>query len=161
MSRRMASSIYFPVPPRRNMTLPHYSSTLPSAVQEKMNRRAQSRAWFIPVAMPIPGVRTRNLRLWILNPHRLHQSSISKFGSKRGSFVLLLAFAILVFVTFALAKRFGTEEKKWPAPFMDPPSLVYKREDLQRIWFWEIESGHYPSRRKRACLIVCRFSCSF
>ncbi|KAK0245597.1 glycosyltransferase family 32 protein [Armillaria nabsnona] len=148
MSRRMASSIYFPVPPRRNMTLPHYSSTLPSAVQEKMNRRAQSRAWFIPVAMPIPGVRTRNLRLWILNPHRLHQSSISKFGSKRGSFVLLLAFAILVFVTFALAKRFGTEEKKWPAPFMDPPSLVYKREDLQRIWLWEIESGHYPSRRK-------------
>ncbi|KAK0198216.1 glycosyltransferase family 32 protein [Armillaria mellea] len=144
----MASSIYFPVPPRRNMTLPHYSSTLPSAVQEKMNRRAQSRAWFIPVAMPIPGVRTRNLRLWILNPHRLHQSSISRFGSKRGSFVLLLAFAILVFVTFALAKRFGTEEKKWPAPFMDPPSLVYKREDLQRIWLWEIESGHYPSRRK-------------
>lgn len=54
-----------------------------------------------------------------------------------------------VFTTFALAKRFVTEEKTWPAFTGDPPTLVFKREDLQRIWSWEIASGHYPSRRRR------------
>ncbi len=144
------ASVYFPAPRRQH--LPQYSSAsvLPSAVQEKMSRRtSQTRAWFVPVVMPIPGVRTRVLRLWVLNPQRLHQSSISRFGYKRGSFLLLLAFFSLVLTTWALAKRFGTEDKKWPAPFMDPSTLVFKREDLQKIWLWEIESGHYPSRRKR------------
>lgn len=135
----------------RRQHLPQYSptSTLPSAVQEKMSRRGQARPWLIPFAVPIPGVRTRVLRLWVLNPHRLHQSSIARFGYRRGSLVLLLGFCSLVLAAWALAKRFGTEEKKWPAPFMDPPTLVFKREDLQKIWLWEIESGHYPSRRKR------------
>ncbi|KAK1232320.1 hypothetical protein PQX77_004571 [Marasmius sp. AFHP31] len=27
------------------------------------------------------------------------------------------------------------------------PTLVFRREDLQRIWHWEIASGHHPSRR--------------
>ncbi|KAF9022949.1 hypothetical protein BDZ89DRAFT_956120 [Hymenopellis radicata] len=143
------ASVYFPAPRRQH--LPQYSpaSMLPSAVQEKMSRRTgQSRAWFIPIAMPIPGVRTRVLRLWVLNPQRLHQSSISRFGYKRGSCLLVLAFLCLVLTTWALAKRFGTEDKNWPAPFMDPSTLVFRREDLQKIWLWEIESGHYPSRRK-------------
>ncbi|KAF8585562.1 hypothetical protein K439DRAFT_1632567 [Ramaria rubella] len=29
----------------------------------------------------------------------------------------------------------------------DPPTLVYAREDLQRVWEWEIASGHFPSSR--------------
>jgi len=29
----------------------------------------------------------------------------------------------------------------------EPSTLVFRREDLQRIWNWEISSGHYPSRR--------------
>ncbi|KAK1216072.1 hypothetical protein PQX77_021303 [Marasmius sp. AFHP31] len=40
----------------------------------------------------------------------------------------------------------GTEwSESWPA-VGDPSTLVFQREDLQRIWDWEIRSGHYPSR---------------
>ena len=140
-------SVYFP---GRRQHLPQYASSSSSAVKEKMH--AQSRPWLIPISVPIPGLRrSRALRIWILNPQRLHQSSISRFGYKRGSLVLLFALFTCVLATWALAKRFGTEEKKWPAPFMDPPTLVFRGEDLQKIWLWEIESGHYPSRRKRKC----------
>ncbi|KAF7347924.1 Glycosyltransferase family 32 protein [Mycena venus] len=61
---------------------------------------------------------------------------------------MVLVFVAMVFAMFALAKRFGTEEKTWPAFTNDPPTLVFRREDLQRIWSWEIASGHYPSRRR-------------
>ncbi|KAG6818024.1 hypothetical protein H0H87_009179 [Tephrocybe sp. NHM501043] len=73
---------------------------------------------------------------------------IARFGRSAGSAVLCIGFFLLVFITFALAKRFGTKAKKWPRPFIgDPSTLVFEREDLQRIWNWEIASGHYPSRR--------------
>jgi WD repeat and SOF domain-containing protein 1 len=42
-------------------------------------------------------------------------------------------------------KRFGSPQRKWPGG--DSPTLVFKREDLGRIWRWEIASGHHPSRR--------------
>lgn len=54
---------------------------------------------------------------------------------------MLLVFAAMVFAMFALARRLGTEEP-WPAFTGDPPTLVFRREDLQRIWTWEIASGH-------------------
>ncbi|KAF7346844.1 Snorna binding protein [Mycena sanguinolenta] len=35
---------------------------------------------------------------------------------------------------------------EWDEETSDEPStLVFRREDLQRIWNWEIASGHYPS----------------
>jgi DDB1- and CUL4-associated factor 13 len=83
------------------------------------------------------------------NPGRLHQFSVARFGRKRGSLVLCLAFLALVFSVFALAKRFATRTKQWPtlSP-AEPSTLVFRREDLQRIWRWEIASGHYPSRQE-------------
>jgi len=151
----MASSIYFPVPRRPNghhNLKSRASNGLPihsSAVQEKLHRHRDphSLSWIIPVSLAIPGLQNRRLRVLVPNPNRLHQLSVSRFGRKRGRLLLCFAFLIMIFTTFALAKRFGTEEKKWPAPFTDPPTLVFKREDLQRIWQWEISSGHYPSRR--------------
>lgn len=69
---------------------------------------------------------------------------------------MLLCLSILatVFTVFALHKRFATQEKAWPTfPSVgDPPTLVYRPEDLQRIWEWEIAAGHYPSSRKSARL---------
>lgn len=99
------------------------------------------------MSLDIPGVRNRRLRIWVLNPARLHQLSVSRFGRKRGPLVLALACASFIFAMFALAKRFGTEEKQWPAPLFreDPSTLVFGRDDLQKIWKWEVESGHYPS----------------
>ena len=145
----MTSSVYFPnairaSKGRRSPGLPVYatSSISSSAVHEKLGHRNLS-PWFIS----IPVINTR-LRLVFLNPRRIHQSSISRFGTVKGSVILCLSFLWFCFFIFALAKRFGTREKKWPRPFLgDPPTLVYGREDLQRIWQWEIASGHYPSRR--------------
>ncbi|KAJ7038308.1 glycosyltransferase family 32 protein [Mycena alexandri] len=118
----------------------HYSSSV--VIEEKFHGRISP--WFISVPLAIPGLRTRRLRIWMLNPRRMHQY----FGRKRGCLLMVLIFAAMVFTTFALAKRFGTEEKTWPAFTGDPPTLVFRREDLQRIWTWEIASGHYPSRRR-------------
>ncbi len=129
---------------RLSTSLPSYSST----VQEKLARLPQPPSWFITVVVPIPGIWSRRLRLPMLNIRRMHHFSVTRFGRKRGSLLLFLAFLALFFSAFALAKRFGTHEKKWPGPFTsDPPTLVYKREDLHRIWRWEVASGHYPRRR--------------
>lgn len=154
----MSSSSYSAVPRRQNghypnrlslsngNGLPQYSNS--SAVQEKLHLQGHSPPWIMPVYLRLPFLPSRALRLWAPNPRRLHHFSIIRFGGrKRGATVLCFVFALIIFVTFALAKRFGTEEKTWPrAPFTDPATLVYKREDLQRIWKWEVASGHYPSR---------------
>lgn len=150
----MASSIYFGGSHRANGSgrisnglsngLPSYSS----AVQEKLHRNGHTPldGWIVPVSLPIPGVKTRRLRVLVPNLPLLHQFSISKLGRRRGP-ALLYAFVIAtVFTLFALAKRFGTEQKQWPSLNQgEPPTLVFQREDLQRIWKWEIASGHYPS----------------
>lgn len=63
--------------------------------------------------------------------------------------MLVLFILLTLFFIFALARRFGTHAKQWPLA-KDARTLVYGREDLQRIWKWEIESGHYPSRKASA-----------
>jgi WD repeat and SOF domain-containing protein 1 len=97
-------------------------------------------------------VRSRRLRLFVLNPSRLHQFSVARFGKKRGPFVLSLSLFLILFVVFALTKRFATRTKQWPLAPGEPSTLVFRRQDLQRIWKWEIASGHYPSRRESQSL---------
>ncbi|KAF7968227.1 hypothetical protein HWV62_31607 [Athelia sp. TMB] len=83
------------------------------------------------------------------NLARLHQTSVARFGRKKGPAVLFMAVFAIVFSLFALAKRFGGEQKQWPTgSFGEKPTLVFGREELQRIWKWEIESGHFPSGQK-------------
>lgn len=127
--------------------LPTYSS----AVQEKLhNRHARTSSWFVPVSMAIPGVQTRRLRMLIPNPARLHKGSVTRFGRKRGTTLLCMGIVLITFIIFAFHQRFGSQEKQWPTISLpgDPPTLVFSKADLQRIWKWEIESGHYPSSRK-------------
>lgn len=146
----MVSSVYFPNPRQngfrdkgRKSTLPSYSS----AVQEKLEQRAY-KSWWIPVFLPLPGVRTRRFRVYIPNATRIHQSSIARFGRKRGTLVSCLALIFIILTTFAFTKRFATKSKQWPTAFVGPSStLVFRRRDLQRIWQWEIASGHHPSRK--------------
>lgn len=87
------------------------------------------------------------------NIARLHQLSVAKFGRRKGPFMLCIGLLTLLYLIFAVHKRFGTDDKSWPAPSFlgEPPTLVYRREDLQRIWEWEVEAGHYPSSRRSTC----------
>jgi WD repeat and SOF domain-containing protein 1 len=117
-----------------------------SAVQEKLGHRKRS-PFPISIPLPLPSMGSP-LRLFCLNPRRLDKSSASRFGLTTGSIILSLGLLVFVFFIFALAKPFGTREIKWTRHFLgDPPTLIYRREDLQRIWQWEIASGHYPSHR--------------
>ncbi|KAG6851205.1 hypothetical protein H0H93_015215 [Arthromyces matolae] len=125
--------------------LPNY---FPSVVEEKYGRRRHSNPWYSHLNLPIPGVNTRRLRIFYPNLRRLHISTVNRFGRRLGSTILFFGLLVLAIVIFAFTKRFGSRAKKWPSPFMgDPSTLIFEREDLQRIWHWEISSGHYPSHR--------------
>lgn len=73
---------------------------------------------------------------------------MSRYGRKRGCGLLLFGVIALLWTVFALSKRFGSADKSWPPPFQKDTTLVFQREDLRKIWEWEIASGHYPSSRK-------------
>lgn len=62
--------------------------------------------------------------------------------------ILLFAMATLGLVVFMLGFRKTSRGKTWTPPFVDPDTLVLTREEVGRIWEWEILSGHYPSVRK-------------
>ncbi|KAL6310082.1 hypothetical protein BKA93DRAFT_814404 [Sparassis latifolia] len=146
----MASSVYFGngngfSEKARLNGLPTHSS----AIREKWHRHHHTSSWLIPISLPIPGVRTRRIRLMAPNPTRLHQFSVTRFGRTKGPLVLCIGLVIALFTVFALHKRFATREKTWPTLNVgDPPTLVFRKEDLQRIWEWEIAAGHYPSNHK-------------
>lgn len=158
----MASSNYFtpqrsngfPDKSRLTSGLPTFSSS--SAVHEKMHRHARSMSWTVPVSVSIPGVRSRRLRLFMPNPSRVHQLSVSRFGRRRGPLLLCVVLIATIFTVCSFARRFGTEEKQWTTNFGESSTLVFGREDLQRIWKWEIESGHYPSNAKSAPIFLAR-----
>lgn len=126
----------------RSPTLPSYSS----AIRQKSHRQ-QSGTW-TTLYIPIPGVQRRQLRIPMPIPPRLYHEVIARYGRKRGCLMIVLSAIALLWIIFALLMRFGTKEKQWPTPFQSDTTLVFQRDDLRRIWEWEIESGHYPSSRK-------------
>ncbi|TFK30371.1 hypothetical protein FA15DRAFT_690132 [Coprinopsis marcescibilis] len=130
---------------RSSNTLPSFSNS--STVREKYAERARlhSRDWWIPVRVQIsPKWR---LRFYIFNIQRLSTTFIPE---KRACIIFTLAAFSFSFVLFALSKRFLSQSKQWPSsPFSGEPStLVFQREDLQRVWEWEVQSGHFPSRER-------------
>ena len=120
-----------------------------SSIHEKKLRHAKASSWTVSIFFPIPGFRNRHFHLILPNLSLLHQVTLSHFSRRRSTLVLLFACVSTAFIIFAIAQRFRTEEKQWSAPLFpgEPPTLVFGREDLQKIWQWEIQSGHYPSRR--------------
>ncbi|KAF5355904.1 hypothetical protein D9756_004160 [Leucocoprinus leucothites] len=127
-----------------NNSLPVFANGS-SAVQEKLALHAHYTPWWLRLTIPVPFLR-RPVRVFILNPRRLHDIATSRFGRKRGCLMLAMSLILAFFFVFALARRFGTHAKQWPLS-KDARTLVYGRADLQRIWKWEIASGHYPSRK--------------
>ena len=63
-----------------------------------------------------------------------------------------LAAVFTIVMMISLRDRFSSEDRTWTT-YAEPPTLVYRREDLQRIWEWEVAAGHYPSGQKSAYLI--------
>jgi WD repeat and SOF domain-containing protein 1 len=113
------------------------------------------RAWFVPFDVatpPVPGfVRRQRVRLYL--PLPIVQLRRRAGKTKQGTASLVLTVFIALLMIFALHKRFATRSKSWPQFVAGaPPSLVYGRSDLRRIWLWEIASGHYPS--SRPCMFV-------
>lgn len=111
--------------------LPRFSSPS-SAEQEKYASYIAKTPWI--VVIPIPLLRRHQIRLRCINSCKLYALTIIRFRRRRGLFLLLLfvIFAILVKVLFFRKERH---------------TLVFRREDLQRIWHWEVSSGHFPSRQ--------------
>ncbi|KAF5384287.1 hypothetical protein D9615_003330 [Tricholomella constricta] len=124
-----------------NGILPKHSS----AVEEKFHRSSVS--WTKPVSLPIPGVRTRRLRILVPNVGSLGQLRGARVRRSRGP--ILVCFACMaLFLTVMVFSRNHSNRKwaeNWPPSTADSSTLVFKREDLQRIWKWEIASGHFPS----------------
>ncbi|KAF8140351.1 hypothetical protein EV363DRAFT_1393263 [Boletus edulis] len=149
----MPSLNYFSIPKRANgypdkTRLTNGLPTYSSAVQEKMHRHSRSMSWTVPVSVPIPGVRTRRLRLFMPNPVRMQQLGLSRVGRRRGPLIVFLLLIASLCTFFSFARRFGPEEKQWTPNFGESSTLVFGRGDIQRIWKWEIASSHYPSKRE-------------
>lgn len=130
----------------------HKAADLPKYYYDDKRRKRPHISWAIQTSIPIPGS-TQSPKLWIPNFHRLHQTIVARHGQKRGAVLILCFYLAIFFLLFGFSKRFMSRRRAWPG-IGASPTLVFKREDLMRIWLWEIDSGHYPTRRESTSLSV-------
>jgi WD repeat and SOF domain-containing protein 1 len=148
-------SLESPIPHR----MPHRDgklrlSPLPSynnAVEEKHHLTTRVSGWTTTFFVPVPFRPAHRLKVVLPIPQRLWNVTSSRMSRRRTFAVLCFAFVAITWIGFALHKRFVDRDKNWPQPFTGkPPTLVFRRAELQKIWEWEIASGHYPSNRPSA-----------
>ncbi|KAJ7350406.1 hypothetical protein DFH08DRAFT_109150 [Mycena albidolilacea] len=120
----------------RPFTLPKYYPP-----EDKYGKRPVQ-TW---VSIPISVFGLFRFKLVLPNLKSAYFAAISRFGRMCGVLMLVLLLILSGFMIFAFVKRFGSPQKKWPGG--EAPTLVFKREDLGKIWRWEIASGHHPSQR--------------
>lgn len=125
-----------------------------SSVPDKMDTTAaHNRSWLIPLPASAPGAKARRVRVRVVSP--AHVQPVSCLG-RRGLFSRCCAFLGGLFAVCAVLILLGTEETNWAPTFRDS-TLVFSRDELQRIWRWEIDSGHHPSSAKSEMFsIACR-----
>ncbi|KAF9530545.1 glycosyltransferase family 32 protein [Crepidotus variabilis] len=130
------------------MSLPSHSSAVEEKL-ERQHRRNNSSAWTRPVSLSIPGVRTRRLRILVPNTGSFNSLRVSRMRRKRGPVFIFFACLAVLLTVVVVAKAIGRRGKwrdQWQqGPSGEPSTLVFKREELQKIWKWEVGSGHYPS----------------
>ncbi|GAA5869166.1 hypothetical protein JCM8547_005158 [Rhodosporidiobolus lusitaniae] len=82
--------------------------------------------------------------------------SLSRYDHRYGTPLFRSLLAIVGTALFLLFSFFGSRGLLRTAvrraqhtnlPFTDPSTLVVTPTEIERIWRWEIASGHYPSRR--------------
>ncbi|GAA5840007.1 hypothetical protein JCM9279_005239 [Rhodotorula babjevae] len=70
------------------------------------------------------------------------------FGRILVAVVGTVAFLVLcIFVPVRMVSSFLHRHPNMNLPFTDPSTLVLSPAEVERVWRWEIASGHYPSRR--------------
>ncbi|GJJ08856.1 hypothetical protein Clacol_003076 [Clathrus columnatus] len=94
----------------------------------------------------------RRFKIIVPLPGNIYHSAVIHYGRRRAT-VGLLAFCLFVLWIFiSLLKRgqysYHGDNMNSDNDESEPPTLVFARQDLQRVWEWEIASGHYPSSRK-------------
>ncbi|KAI9060592.1 hypothetical protein FKP32DRAFT_1595337 [Trametes sanguinea] len=79
-------------------------------------------------------------------PVGVYKTSVTRFGRRRGPALLCFCCLALVLTTLAFHGRYVSGKRKWPL-VGGASTVVFDREQLRKIWEWEILSGHYPSTR--------------
>jgi len=140
-------------PGRLSNALPFYASSS-SAVQEKLAESGQAgqvSPWVFGVPISLPFV-AKGTRIYFFNPQRLYHFSRVRLGRKRTAVLFCFAVCFILLFLLSTGRRIKNNTSKWIKPFIRRKStLVYKREDIQRIWQWEVSSGHFPSRAQSTC----------
>ncbi|KAG8985087.1 hypothetical protein FRB94_012019 [Tulasnella sp. JGI-2019a] len=132
----------------RKVVVKGRASPLPSfsEVQEKHHLTTRPSRFFTTFYVPLPN--RKRLILPLPVPPALWIWLTTKFGRKRASFSIFAILLGMMWVVFVLTKAAITGERPgWKPVGGKPPTLVFGREDLRRIWEWEVASGHYPSTR--------------
>ncbi|QRW05224.1 myotubularin-related protein 10 [Ceratobasidium sp. AG-Ba] len=124
--------------------LPSYTN----AIEEKHHLTSRTSAWTTTFFIPVPFRPSSRLKIVLPIPQRVWSVTSSRMSRRRAFAILCFVFLVVTWVSFALHKRYVGKEKSWPKPIPDkPPTLVFQKTELQKIWEWEIASGHYPSNR--------------
>ena len=102
----------------------------------------------------------RSAREFVLLPtcsfrYTHHHATSVVYRARRNYVYLCVLCVCTVYVLYALHRRYLTTEKMWPGPlrFGRGETLVFRDEDLRKVWKWEVAAGHYPSRDERACAL--------
>lgn len=97
----------------------------------------------------------RNSRWALLSaPVVVYKVTVSRFGRRQGPVLLCLCCLALFLTSYVFHRRYLSSDKAWPSPFRRPNTVVFEKEELRKIWEWEVWSGHYPSTRPSECLHV-------
>lgn len=83
-------------------------------------------------------------------PVGVYKASVTRFGRRRGPAMLVACVLVLVLTALAFHGRFVSAKRSWPL-LGATSTVVFEREQLRKIWEWEILSGHYPSTRASEC----------
>jgi len=115
-----------------------------SAVQEKMKAQTTRRPWPIPLPASTSGAKSRRVRVKVVCSEDVRPAS---WISRARLVSRCCAFLGGLLATCVVLILLGTEETNWTPTFRDS-TLVFSRDELQKIWRWEIDSGHHPSNAK-------------
>ncbi len=125
------------------------SSTMTRTRDHPRGRYSDSHTSPEPFSDEFYRTRRRGGRLAMLTtlPTNVYKASVAKFGRRRGPALLCFCCLALLLSTYTLHQRFVSSHRAWPGPWRGSKAAVFGRDELRKIWDWEVRSGHYPSTR--------------
>ena len=85
------------------------------------------------------------------HPHALGAKTTTVFADSPATVTVTvqqpLAPTIVSSLTQTASQTTAAKAKETEAA-KDPRTLVFRRRELQKIWLWEVASGHYPTSRR-------------